>query len=72
MKGSGMFLVHVDRDVCTGCGYCVSICPYRCFELMEDADGTTCSAPTDKADESCVACRSCQTRCLEFAIDIVE
>ncbi|MFC1670546.1 4Fe-4S binding protein [Spirochaetota bacterium] len=47
------------------------ICP-----MGEDGEcytwGPMHSIPNEHANESCVGCRSCQLRCVTFAIDILE
>ncbi len=75
-----MHTIEIENGRCIGCGTCAKVCPFLCFEL---AEGVGSSVETPKrskrkarqrqgAAEDCVACRSCQIRCAEFAIDIVE
>jgi NAD-dependent dihydropyrimidine dehydrogenase PreA subunit len=60
-----MWQVTVDKDVCTGCGECVEICPVEVFELIDDK-----SEPVN-ADE-CIGCESCVEVCEDEAITIEE
>lgn len=60
-----MWQVTVDKDVCTGCGECVEVCPVEVFELI---DGK--SEPVN-ADE-CMGCESCVEVCEDGAITIEE
>ena len=60
-----MWQVTVDKDVCTGCGECVEICPVEVFELIDDK-----SEPVN-ADE-CMGCESCVEVCEDEAITIEE
>ena len=60
-----MWQVTVDKDVCTGCGECVEICPVEVFELIDDK-----SEPVN-ADE-CMGCESCVEVCEDGAITIEE
>ena len=75
-----MHTIHVLRELCTGCGTCVKACPYLCFELVERTGESNhniglskkLSQPVTTENPECVACRSCQVRCPDFAISIIE
>jgi NAD-dependent dihydropyrimidine dehydrogenase PreA subunit len=60
-----MWQVTVDKDVCTGCGECVEVCPVEVFELIDDK-----SEPVN-ADE-CMGCESCIEVCEDGAITVEE
>ena len=60
-----MWQVTVDKDVCTGCGECVEVCPVEVFELIDDK-----SEPVN-ADE-CMGCESCVEVCEDEAITVEE
>ena len=50
-----MTAVIIDKDVCTGCGICINICPYKAIELADN-----------KAEfqlEECFSCGHCQAAC---------
>lgn len=50
-----MKAVSIDKDVCTGCGICITICPYKAIELVDN-----------KAEfqlEECFSCGHCQAVC---------
>ena len=32
-----MFQIRINKELCIGCGYCTTLCPYKCFELRERA-----------------------------------
>ena len=75
-----MHTIKVYNELCTGCGTCVKVCPYICFELIERNGNSAenpdlskkLSRPKSAENEDCVACRSCQVRCSDFAINIIE
>ena len=58
-----MWQVTVDKDVCTGSGECVEVCPVEVFELIDDK-----SEPVH-ADE-CMGCESCMEICEAEAIRV--
>lgn len=55
----------VDEDKCSGCGICVSICPYGAISLEKREDGTRVS----KVDPMlCQGCGTCGAACPSAAI----
>ncbi len=55
----------VDKNICIGCGTCVSICPVEAISFGEDG-----KAQIDKT--KCIRCGACQASCPVEAIDINE
>lgn len=57
----GAAILKLDREACTGCGQCVTVCPHRIFALEEkkaqilDPDG-------------CMECGACARNCPVQAI----
>lgn len=63
--------VTIDREVCKGCGLCVSVCPKQVLAM--DAEQMNLKgyypATVEKADD-CIGCISCARMCPEIAIRI--
>lgn len=59
-----MVEIVVDKDKCTGCGECISVCPGSVYEFDEN----------DKSEpvrpEDCTECCSCVEVCPESAITV--
>ena len=50
----------VDEELCSGCGTCISVCPYSAIDLEEDKDGKI-HAKVNKA--LCMGCGACVAAC---------
>lgn len=50
--------VVLDKNKCTGAGFCEQVCPTNCFEV--DKEGHTATIPSG---EKCVQCGACIVQC---------
>ncbi len=51
---------YVTEELCSGCGTCITVCPYSAIELVEEEDGTIHA----KVNEAlCMGCGSCVASC---------
>lgn len=57
------YAIHIDRDLCTGCGLCEAFCPVNVFEMDGDDPQVVC--PLD-----CWGCETCAGQCPVHAIRI--
>jgi 2-oxoglutarate ferredoxin oxidoreductase subunit delta len=60
--------IHVIRELCKGCGFCVEYCPRRVLELSEEFNKKGYHPPIAGNPEACVCCGLCELICPEFAI----
>lgn len=60
--------IHINRDRCKGCGFCVEFCPRDVLEISEDFNSKGYHPPEIKKKEECCYCQLCETICPEFAI----
>lgn len=57
-----MALVSIDKEICTGCGSCVEICPYRALKLIDTS--------AEYVLGSCFLCGHCFAICPVKAVRI--
>ncbi len=62
-----MTKIKIDQGTCTGCGTCVDICPESVFKIIETDERKISEVI---AEYACFACRACELRCPERAIEI--
>lgn len=60
--------VHIIRERCKGCGFCVEFCPNDVLELSDEYNLKGYHPPFVAKPDSCVNCGLCQMICPEFAI----
>ena len=52
-------IAQSNEDLCSGCGVCVSICPYKAIELIKDEKGTH----SHVNEALCKGCGACCNAC---------
>lgn len=60
--------IHIIKDRCKGCGFCVEFCPRDVLEISDEFNSKGYHPPRVKNPEACVACGLCELICPEFAI----
>ncbi len=56
------YTIHINEDICTGCGLCEAFCPVSVFEMSQ--------GPIAVRPEDCWGCETCAGQCPEHAIRI--
>ena len=60
--------VHIIKERCKGCGFCVEYCPVDVLELSVEYNKKGYHPPLVKKSDTCVNCGLCEMLCPEFAI----
>lgn len=66
--------VHLIEERCKECSYCWTYCPKDVLERSEtmNAGGYYTTRVKSGKEDSCIACKMCESVCPEFAIYIEE
>jgi len=64
--------IHIDSNLCKGCGICVEFCPKNVFRLREDLSESGIHLAVAAEEEKCTVCHLCELYCPDFAIAVVE
>ncbi|MFQ6618872.1 MAG: ferredoxin family protein [Fidelibacterota bacterium] len=60
--------IHIVKDRCKGCGFCVTYCPKDVLGLSEEFNKKGYHPPKVVKENTCVNCKLCELICPEFAI----
>jgi 2-oxoglutarate ferredoxin oxidoreductase subunit delta len=60
--------IHILRERCKGCGFCVQYCPKDVLALSKGFNKKGYHPPEVVDPDACVHCELCQAICPEFAI----
>ncbi len=64
--------IHIVKDRCKGCGFCVEYCPRDVLELSQEFNIKGYHPPFAKDKEKCVNCNLCELICPEFSIFVTQ
>jgi 2-oxoglutarate ferredoxin oxidoreductase subunit delta len=60
--------IHINKQRCKGCGFCVEYCPRDVLELSEEYNKKGYHPPRVVKEQECIYCQLCEAICPEFAI----
>ncbi|MBN1271272.1 MAG: 4Fe-4S binding protein [Candidatus Aminicenantes bacterium] len=64
--------IHIIRDRCKGCGFCVEYCPKDVLALSDEFNIKGYHPPFVENEDNCVYCQLCENICPEFAIFVTK
>ncbi len=64
--------IHLIKDQCKGCGYCIEFCPRKVLEESEEINARGVRPPRILDEGQCILCCFCTAVCPDFAIYVVE
>ncbi len=64
--------IHINKNRCKGCGFCVEYCPRDVLKLSEEFNVKGYHPPVVVKEEECCYCQLCEAICPEFAIYVTE
>ncbi|MCK4700903.1 MAG: 4Fe-4S binding protein [Bacteroidales bacterium] len=62
--------IHLIKDRCKGCEFCIEFCPAGILELSDKFNSKGYHPPRVIDEDACYGCRLCELICPEFAIYI--
>ena len=66
-----MSYLHIQSDLCKGCGLCVNACPKQLLSLSKDEINAKGHHPVVITDQAaCIGCAFCATMCPDCVISI--
>jgi 2-oxoglutarate ferredoxin oxidoreductase subunit delta len=64
--------IHIVKDQCKGCGFCIQFCPKKVLEESEEINARGVHPPKIVDEDKCVICGFCTSVCPDFAIFVLE
>ncbi len=64
----GRYVVHVDGELCDGCGVCIFFCKPSVFELSRELSLRGVYPALAVRAEACTACGLCELGCPQLAL----
>jgi 2-oxoglutarate ferredoxin oxidoreductase subunit delta len=64
--------IHIIKNQCKGCGFCIQFCPKNVLEESEEINERGVHPPRVVDETKCVLCSFCTSVCPDFAIFVVE
>jgi 2-oxoglutarate ferredoxin oxidoreductase subunit delta len=64
--------IHLLKDQCKGCGYCIEFCPKKVLEESNEINARGVHPPRVVDESECILCGFCTAVCPDFAIYVVQ
>jgi 2-oxoglutarate ferredoxin oxidoreductase subunit delta len=64
--------IHLLKDQCKGCGYCIEYCPRQVLEESDEINERGIHPPRVVDISKCIMCNFCTAVCPDFAIFVEE
>lgn len=64
--------IHIIKDLCKGCCFCIEFCPKRVLEKSDELNKKGAYPPKIVDESKCALCGFCTAICPEFAIFTIE
>jgi 2-oxoglutarate ferredoxin oxidoreductase subunit delta len=64
--------IHIIKDQCKGCGFCIQYCPKKVLEESNEINARGVHPPRIVDESKCILCSFCTSVCPDFAIFVVE
>ncbi len=64
--------IHIIRDFCKGCSFCIEFCPKEVLEKSDQINKRGAYPPKAEDEDKCTLCGFCTAICPEFAIYTIE
>ena len=64
--------IHLIKNQCKGCGYCISFCPKKVLEESDEINARGVHPPRVVDESQCILCSFCSVVCPDFAIFVLE
>jgi len=64
--------VHLIKDRCKGCGFCIEFCPKEVLEESNEINARGVHPPRVRDESRCALCGFCSAVCPDFAIFTTE
>lgn len=64
--------IHLIKDQCKGCGFCIEYCPRKVLEESDEINARGVRVPKVVDASKCMMCGFCTAVCPEFAIFVEE
>ncbi len=64
--------IHLIKDQCKGCGFCIQFCPKKVLEESQEINARGIHPPRIVDESKCIICSFCTAVCPDFAIFVTE